>query len=280
MNIVGSKGFYTGHIVDPADVVLRRPGLHILAARHGGLRGAMGGALPPSTNNRGAMTFPVLDQGQTGSCVGHAFAAGATLRLAIAGSPVSLRSPIAIYLLARKLGGMGALQPDGSRSSITDDGSEPSLAAQGLREWGVPAADEWGNYPADPSTINADATEAELERSSLCELDGAYFLQSVGDQFLRDLMASLAAGFPVACAVPGGGPEFQGYSGGILGSVSGPIDHDILAVDYSWDGSDLGTLVVNFLNSWGLWGEGGFVRAGRTFLGQMADCGVLDVRRV
>lgn len=273
--------YATGHLPDPPDVVARRTGLHFLEAKHERLRAARAAPLPLKTNNRASMAFSVQDQGRVGACVGFATAQWLTLTLAIMGQIVPLRSPIAPYTLARMLGGMGRLQPDGTRSPITDDGTEPGLADAAVREWGIPSAEEWGNLPTDPATINDPPTEAQLEIASTVKLDGVYYLQSTGAQVLRDLMTTLAAGLPIRNSIPASGPTFQNYSGGVLGPVEGPIDHETELIDYSWDGSNLNSVVFDGLNQWGqFWGEGGWYRAGPNLIYQCADFAACKPRRV
>lgn len=281
MSSPGARGFYTGHIPDPPDVVARRAGIHILEAKHERLRAVRASALPLKTTNRAAITFPVQDQGRVGACVGFATAQWLTLTLALAGIVVSFRSPVAPYTLARMIGGMGRLRPDGTRTPITDDGTEPGLADSAVREWGIPSAEDWGNLPTDPATINDPPTEAQLEFASWEKIDGAYYLQSVGAQLLLDLMATLAAGLPVRYSVPASGPTFQNYTGGVLGAVEGPIDHETDLIDYSWDGRDVNSVVFDGLNQWGIeWGEGGWYRAGPGLIYQCADYAACKPRRL
>jgi hypothetical protein len=273
--------YSTGHLPDPPDVVSRRAGLHILEAKHAGLKAARAAVLPLATHNDDSRGFDVQNQDRVGACVGFATAQWITLTLEIMGQQTPFRSPIAPYTLGRMLGGMGKLLPDGTRTPITDDGTEPGLADAAVREWGIPSAEEWGNLPTDPNTINDPPTEAQLEIASTVKLDGSYFIQSTGTQLLRDLMTTLAAGLPVRHSIPASGPTFQGYSGGVLSSVEGPIDHETLIVDYSWDGSNLDSLVFRCLNQWSqYWGEAGFYRAAPPMIYQCADFAACRPRRV
>jgi len=171
----------TGYRPDPPDIVIRRNGYHLFAAR----KGITVSPLPLSTNNR-QWLLPskggpgILNQGQTGSCVGHALAAATTLRFALQLKPISLVSPIGWYNVARSID----RGPDvhGNLPALQDQGSEPSQAIRGAQEWGVESAATWGNYPADPKTINNEATLKQLEDAAEFTLNGAYFLNSTGNQ--------------------------------------------------------------------------------------------------
>jgi hypothetical protein len=276
--------FFTGHRPDPPEVVARRPKLH-LHPRIGAIRAT---PIPLKTNNRAKLDSSVggpgiLDQGQTSSCEGHAHASAITLYFACLGKPIPLVSPVGLYqgalLLQRQPNTDGTLPP------LSDDGTEPSLIIQAMSEFGASSADTYGNYPADPSTITSEPTLAQLEAEQNFVLNGAYFMASTGDDKVRDLMACLAAGEFVTDAIPASGPEFQGYSGGVLGALSGPIDHANLIVDYEWDGSNLSSVIVYCANSWGMqWGaalapgiSGGMYQANRAYVDQAADFCVMNL---
>jgi hypothetical protein len=255
--------------------------------------------LPLSTNNRAKLAAAsggpgILNQGDTSSCEGHAHASAITLRYALMGTPVPLVSPIGLYDFARMVG--RSPNADGSLPALTDDGTEPSLIISGMQEWGIVSAKTWGDYPADPSTINVEPTVDDVADAAEFELSGAYFLKSAGDQFCTDLMTALAAGFPVTSAIAASSDTFQNYRGGVLGPLDEDVDHASAYVDYSWDGANLSSLVIYGVNSWGdvdasgaiIWGEGdapgilgGMYRANRDFVAQYAnDACVLDVQAV
>jgi len=278
--------FKTGHLPDPAEVRRRRAGFHLLKGRKG-----LGVApLPLKTNNRQFLPTSrggpgILDQGQTSSCEGHAHASGITLRFAITGSAIPLVSPVCIYTCARYFARQPT--PEGRFLPLTDDGTYPSMVLAGMSEWGVTSATTWGDYPADPVTINNEPTIEDLESCAEFELEGAYFLQSSGDAFCQDLMTVLAAGYPCSAAIAASSNAFQGYTGGVLGPLDDAVDHASLWIDYEWDGRNYGSLVVYGVNSWGefQWGEadttgirGGMYRCNRDFVSKYSqDCAVLSV---
>ena len=118
----------------------------------------------------------------------------------------------------------------------------------------------------------------------------------------------LASGRTITDAIPASGSQFQSYSGGVLGALSGPIDHCNHILDYEWTGSNqdwltfvtalsqgntsvatsLGTnLIFHCVNSWGVtWGEadvvsgepGGFYRANTNYFNQAQSLLVVDIQ--
>lgn len=265
-----------GYKPDPAEVVARRPGFHLLRDRRALKVAIMPTSVDWSPYVIGADGPGILNQGQTGSCTGHATAGGITTRFAIENAPIRLVSPIGCYTVGRRIGQQP--NPDGSIPPLADDGAEPSQVIAGISEWGVCSAEAWGSYPADPATINNEPDLQQLEAVSEFTLRGAYFLQSQGDQFVKDLMLAIASGFPVTAAVAASDPLFNDYTGGILGAMGGGLDHYVYACGFEWDGTDPRSVVVKYVNSWGSsWGESGFFRANRGFIDQTMDCAVFDV---
>lgn len=265
-----------GHLPDPPDVRARRAGFHILRAKRG-----LTAELPLSVDLSPLVTAAggpgIFNQGQTGSCEGHAHAGAIGVRFAKLGKPIQTPSPIGIYTLARCIG----RQPDanGTLPPLTDDGTEPNLVLRAIQEWGVASIPTWGNFPADPSTINQEPTQADLEKASDFKLLGAYFLQSVGDQKVIDILTALAAGYPVSMALPASGEQFNNYAGGVLGALDGPVDHANYIVGLSIPARGAyGQVTLKCVNSWDVtWGEGGFYRGDRAFLDQLEDCVAVDV---
>jgi hypothetical protein len=275
----------TGHRPDPDIVRQRRAKFHILSDRHN-----LGAAPRPlSTNNRAKLATTaggpgILNQSVTQSCEGHAFASGVTLRFAILGTPIPLASPIAAYDFARVLG--RTPNPDGTLPALTDTGTEPSLVIQGATQFGICTAATYGDYPANPATINLEPTPQELQAAREFELNGAYFFSSSGDQFIYDMMTALAAGYPVLSAVAASGAIFNNYHGGILPMLDADVDHASLWIDYEWDGANLSSFVGYGANTWGVgWGTtfapditGGMYEFDRDFaVGYGADAAALDV---
>jgi hypothetical protein len=317
--------FRTGHISDLPDVIARRLGLH----HHPEIGAMRAGTLPLRTTNRESLPVAkggpgVLDQHDTGSCEGHAHGAGITLRFAIDGTPLpELVSPVGLYLGALRID--RAPLVDGTLPPLFDNGTMPSSILTALAADGMIGASVWGQYPASSQTLYANPNSApgasdyqaciepppeKLFAESGFRMKGGYFVQSQGAQRLLDLMTVLAAGKVVTDALPASGGDFQGYSGGILGATTGPIDHANLILDYDWTGTQgqLDTfiadvrafslitamaladqfLVFHVLNSWGeTWGEadpiaqtvGGLYRCNRAHIDCAADFCTLDLVR-
>lgn len=203
----------------------------------------------------------IYDQLQTSSCVGWAFAQAVMLRCAVVGTPIGLPSPEAIYLIARalerKLLGLTAAQ-----SPLQDNGSQPSLAVQGMAELGIPSNLAW---PFDPSTINTEPNLEELEVASAFKMQGAYRINSDGDQRVQDVKQAISSGYPVAIGTQVD-QAFEDYSGGSA-IITAPNPAHLLGghmmhlVGYRSDGAFRG------VNQWGgSWGDRGLYWADASFV--------------
>lgn len=309
--------FRTGHIPDHPAVVAKRAGMHLFRG-YGAMKAI---TLPLATQNRVRLPTSkggpgVRNQRRIGMCEGEAHSSGATLRLALAGTPLSeVLSAVGPY--------MGALMfdrvanADGTLPPLRDNGTMPSSILNAWQAFGASGESVWGQLPADIPTMYVDPnlpesdpnfgiliqpTIEQLYGESSCKLNGAYFVQSTGRQRVVDIMSALAAGFPVSDAIPASGNDFQGYRGGVLNPTSGEVDHANLILDYEWVGTQdqltawlaggddsLATnyLLIHCVNSWDVtWGEadamsgepGGLYRANRLFLDQSVnDACILDV---
>jgi hypothetical protein len=252
----------TGLVRDHAEVVKRRVSFQAMR---------LGAPVLPLAVDLSSFAPPIRDQNGFGMCVGEAYSAAANTRLAVAGTPVDAISPYCVYKLARCLDRAGASTP------LADSGTSPGSAIAAFQNWGVVSDATWGQE--DPSTLNAEPTLAELEEASDFTLNGAYFLQSSGDQRVVDICTALASGFPLGLSLAASGAEFNDYSGGVLGALSGPLDHENYCVGYTLSApGDWSSVVLTMRNSWGVgWGESGSYRANRAFVDQCEDWGVLDV---
>jgi hypothetical protein len=217
---------------------------------------------------------PIRDQNGFGMCVGEAYSCASNTRLAAAGTPVDAISPFCVYKLARCVDRYGQ---GGLTVPLSDSGTTPGSAITALSNWGVVSEVTWGTE--DATTINAEPTLTELEEASDFILNGAYFLTSDSDQRYIDIMTALCSGFPVCMSLAASGDVFNNYTGGVLGSLSGPLDHENYCVGYTLSSvGDYASIVLKCVNSWGTsWGEAGFYRANRAFVDQCADWAVLDV---
>jgi intein/homing endonuclease len=249
------------------------------------------------------------------NCEGFAHGSGGTIDLAVQGKSQGLISPSLLYLGALLFD--QGFNADGTLTAVTDTGTMPSSILSAWRTFGALLAANDDQYPIsqqvlyqDPSNQNSPLIlppPEKLYASSPYRFNGAYFITTQGPARLLQAMAVLAAGHPISNAICASGPEFQGYRGGIMGMLSGPIDHANLIVDYEWIGTvaDFATfvtalqqgststiaalskyLILHCINSWSEgWGEGdavatvsgGMYRASTVYFDQAADLCTLDI---
>jgi hypothetical protein len=240
--------FHTGHIPDHPEVVKKRTGIHLHPKFASWMAGVA--SLPMQTTNR-AKLMPqfggpgVLNQNDTGSCEGHGHAAGGTLLLANQGKSQGLISPAMLYLGALLCD--STLQADGTLSTITDTGTMPSSIQSAWQTFGAILAVNDPQYPAISTTMYQTPSNPnspliipgpdKLYAASPYRFQGMYFLATGGPAKTLALLVALAGGYPVSDAIPASGAQFQGYTGGVLGALSGDIDHCNLIMDYQWTGT-------------------------------------------
>ena len=314
-----------GHIPDHDAVVDARTGFH-LHPEYGAIRSQP--TLPLFTSNRALLPRDkggpgLRNQFDASGCEGCANSSGGTVQLALDGT--RLAEPISH--IGTYYGGLMCdappPNPDGTLPPLLDVGTMPSSILSGWQLFGGSAESAWGQLPMSSRTMYIDPsgqnpavpqgaliqpTPNQLYAGRSCRLNGAYFLTSGGVALVRDVMRCLSAKKVLTNAIPASGDAFQGYMGGVLGALDGPIDHAQLAIDYTWTGTQaqldaflagddsLVTLVIlHGVNSWGgagcpdggTWGEldsinnlGGQYRADANFIKQAADWAVLDLTRV
>lgn len=168
-----------GYLPDHPEVVAAR--LHA-GERFGAAR------VPPSGS---LLTFapPVLDQGTTSACVGHAMATGITTALAATGRDLGwIPSADLIYRLARCIDRAGREQP------LYDLGTRIGSACDAITRWGIVP----GRVPidVDPRAIDREPTLDELERAALRLVVGEYGIAS-GPSAPDLVRAAITTGHPV-----------------------------------------------------------------------------------
>lgn len=275
-----------GHRPDP--VGHRMNGFHLLAA-------ALAVA-PPISADISASSPPVFDQGQTGSCVGHATCGGAWTSCKQAGHPLPfIPSPDLEYKLARAIDREPGTN-GGDPVALTDEGSEPNQAMRAIQEWGVmpmgTKPHDGRNSDVDPSTVNDEPSFLALETAANCELIGAYRINSLGDARILDVCRAIAAGYAVCFAVfvdstfeawgegwtpgkePLGAPDMNDPTGG---------GHYIYANRYHFAGGVVtpDDVVIEGPNSWSTeWGNAGYWVGGADFVrAWLGDVYVMAVRK-
>ncbi len=303
----------TGHLPDAPAVVDARVGLH-LHPEYGAMKA---GTMPPFTTNRQKLRW-LVNQTDIGGCEGCAHGSGTTLQLANDGTPLDEPvSHIGLYLQALMID--APLNADGTLPWLVDVGTMPSSILGGMLTYGGAKQSVWGQMPMSSGTMysrDSGAPEGALIQPSPTQLfggrafrlNGAYFLQSTGVALVRDLVRVMASGRVLTNAIRASGSAFQQYTGGVLGALSGAVDHAQLQADYTWTGaqSDMDAfmggddskatlLQIHGVNSWGGvgcpdggdWGEvdslnllGGQYRGNSAFIQSAEDWCVLDLTRV
>lgn len=237
-------------------------------------------AVPRSINYRDhVLAGPgIMNQGQVGSCVGHATDGSIETRLTIAGTPISHRSPVWIYDVARCIerarDNVGI--PNNELPALEDFGSMPSDAWTGVAEWGLAAYED---RPTSNSTVNNEPKLGLVESASDVILTGAYRIDDMGSARILAMKTALANGFPIAIAiqVDTAFEEFNGRT-----PLSAPNPNDLLGGHYiyttGYDTLSNGRVIFNGPNSWtDQWGDGGFWIGDESFIAEATDIYVADV---
>jgi len=203
-------------------------------------------AVPDSKDWRdedGVVT-PVKDQGSCGSC--WAFSAAETLEshLSIAtGSASPKLSPQQIVSCSpnpEQCGGSGGC-----------DGSTQPLAFDYTKTAGITTE---ANYPYSASTGTCDSSKIKPVAFN----DG--YVQLTTNNYTELVTAAGTKG-PIAISIAAGGFTFQFYGGGVLSNCNDYVmDHAVQLVGY---GTDSGKDYWLVRNSWGNWGESGYIRMQR-----------------
>jgi hypothetical protein len=244
--------FRTGYVPDPEGH--RRTSFRVLARRKSVV-------VPPSASL--IETAPdVMDQGQTGSCTGHATACA----IYIANRLPWVPSPAEIYRNGR------GIDRDDVTIPLSDDGAQPNQVFRAVNEFGVramvPLRDRFSD--ADEATINDEPKLGDLEAESLSAAIRDYGIFSLGAARVDDVALAIATGKPVTIAIAGGSDAFQAYSGGVLPALHAPLDHYVVLLGYETLAS--GHRVFHGRNSWGTgWGENGNFRLSEAALAELSD---------
>lgn len=234
----------------------------------------------------------ILDQHDAGACTGMAKAGSIMTRLAIMKTPVEPISPIAIYNGSLRLDRIPS--PDGSLSALADVGAASNLATRQVQEWGACSVKAWGVETVSSAACIIEPTEAQLDAESQFQVTGSYGILTQGDAKVVDKLTALVNGYLIEETIFAD-TAFQAYTGGIITAPSNWSDqskyagwHRIYTCGYSWDGSNLSSVVFQFVQSWGSWGERdvitgispstfGFWRAARAWSDQLLDQNVQNI---
>lgn len=223
----------------------------------------------------------IMDQGQIGSCTGHAADGACETRLVIAGTPVSHRSPMWVYDVARCIERARDNQGISNQDlpPLEDNGSMPSDAWAGISKWGIAA---YADRPTSNDTANDEPKLGLVESASVLCLTGAYRIDLVNASRISAMRTALANGFPITIAIqvdsafenwdgvnPLGAPDLNQILGG----------HCIYVTGYETLLN--GGTVFSGPNSWGTgWGDSGFWAGSEDFVLSTDDIYVADVQAV
>lgn len=267
----GSRGY--GWRKDPENHGM--PAFHVLAQKFSV------SAIPNSVDYRAqVLAGPgIMDQGQVGSCVGHATDGSIETRLMIAGTPIAHRSPVWVYDAARCIERARNYPntPLDNLPALEDVGSYPSDAWQGVTEWGMAP---YAERPTSNSTANDEPKLGLVESASDLILTGAYRIDSTGSSRVRAVQTALANGFPVAIAVLVD-YAFEEWDG--VNPLGAPDPNRLLGGHYiyvtSYQVLSTGKVIFGGPNSWSyLWGDEGFWLGDENFLAGADDLYAADVR--
>lgn len=262
-----SLTYKTGLILDPEDH--QRTSFARLAARLN-----MSGDTPDEVDLEHNCP-PVMDQGGTSSCTGHA-------------------SSCAIYVCASWLGFVPS-PAEGYRNGraidrelqggkfppLTDDGAMPNQVFRAYNEYGVKAMGPLakGRYSdAVESTINDEPTLTDLLAESRNVVVGEYAIKGTAESRRQQARMALASGKAICAAIAGGSDVFQGYTNGVIGAMNSPLDHYVTLIGY--ETRDDGSTIWKIRNSWGPWGEGGNCWIDDNAFAELGNLIVVDLRRV
>lgn len=252
------------------------PGISVLAGKF------KVAAIPRSTNYRDkVLAGPgIMNQGGVGSCVGHATDGSIETRLAIMGTPISHRSPVWIYDVARCIERARLYRntPNNKLPPLEDQGSMPSDAWNGIEKWGLCAYED---RPTSDATANKEPKLGMVESASEVILRGAYRIDDVGAARILAIKTALANGFPVALAVQVD-VAFENFDGKT--PIGAPNPQEILGGHYiyctGYDTLTSGKTIFNGPNSWSdQWGDGGFWIGNEAFIAGATDIYAADVHR-
>lgn len=237
--------------------------------------------LPNSVNYRNqVLAGPgIMDQGQVGSCVGHATDGSIETRLVIAGTPIAHRSPVWVYDVARCIARArdNAGISNDQLPALQDVGSEPSDAWTGVSQWGIAA---YADRPTSDATANDEPKLGLVESAAGLILTGAYRIDDTGSSRILAMKTALAQGYPIAIAVEVDS-AFENWDGNSPMGAPNPNDllggHYIYVTGYSVQSN--GSTVFEGPNSWtSSWGDFGFWIGNEAFIGAAQDIYVADIK--
>jgi Papain family cysteine protease len=216
----------------------------------------------------------IFDQTSSSACTGEAEVGATMTRLVLMGTPAPYKlSPFDAYRKGRRID--IPLQANGQPQPLVDDGAIPEQVTRACAEWGICS---YASLPNDPSRVNEEPTQEQLEQGLRAVVQGIYGL--TGDVELQT-QASIAAGHPVKLGSLVGS-AFENWTGG---DPIGPEDPSTYFGGHAMYvcGTELVAGVWQYIlgNSWGPGvGESGFFRVTGAWLRQASDLEVADIRNL
>jgi Papain family cysteine protease len=233
----------------------------------------------------------LFDQGQAGSCWGHAQPRGIVITLESAGTPLGfVPSMDALYRAVRAL----QRAQSGSRDVPLDDaGSDPIIGMQAMSLFGVQpmkvqqtSDGRYSDCEVAPALLNAEMNLAEVEKESTHLLVGEYMITAPsGAGRVLQVRQALAAGLGITagffCDM-----GFENWNAGDP-PYGAPLDsndpqgggHDVHIDGYEMQPN--GSCVFLVANSWSTsWGDAGRIRVTEAWLNdaQAGDLCVLAIK--
>jgi hypothetical protein len=236
----------------------------------------------PSTVDLSDAAPPVMDQSQTGSCVGHSTSGAVACSLAAQGTPLGwVPSPDDAYKLSRAVD-RGLSYPTGTLPKLTDDGTDPQICASAIARFGIrpmrsPTSD--GRVSdVEIAHVNDEPDFASLLKDARSLVVGIHRINATGAGRVLAFRQALAAGCPVRFAIDVD-ESFEAYDGSAPCSAPGASlgGHALYAIGYrtTADGRTIG----KGRNSWGEgWGLGGDFEFDESFIAAMSELDVVSAR--
>lgn len=209
------------------------------------------GAAPPSSASLRSHVVEVLDQLGTSSCCANAWAQA----LRIADSVAGVKSP---QLSSREFLYYGARKYDND-GEIVDMGTQLRSVAKAVVKFGRPPESAW---PFVEARINEQPPWEAFREAFDHKGPAGYHRVTT----LTEIKQAIAAGH----AVVGGvqiGQSFEDYAGGIYSAPKGEDSlggHALCFTSYDEHSFEI-------VNSWGMWGDRGFIRVAPSFASAFTD---------
>jgi hypothetical protein len=229
-------------------------------AKFGALMGHLAASPPPASASVWNDACPIRDQGQTSSCVGHAWARALRLAYLRKGEKCPELSPEFVYYLAR-------VQHGGEHEDV---GTYLRSGGKGTIKFGVAEEETW---PFSEAKINAQPSLRALHDGfDRRGLRGYYRIDS--NTQADDIRRAIAAGHPVVAGWQID-QSFVDWDGeGAIGKQVNPVGgHALCVVSYAADGTF--KLANSWSSSWST--KGGFAIVNESFVSQADDVWAVSV---